>query len=362
METNGLASDADDLLSISIFKPDDLKIYNRFLPLELNDEVLTTQINGITARDLKDRQPLDQQEVDRVIREFELQDRQILTYGTLDEKFLRSYFSRKNLKGFEVLKFYNFKQDILSPRTTHGAVSKDNLCIMMGIDHVQKVHTAENDCILEWELFKKMNGQKMLMIGNRFYRVEKGYRIPAQYLRTYPNVKYAVKGLPRLKAKTELVWQQQFYTDCEEHGIKEELMSRFKTLACHPWEFLEENEKKLSAVGVLEQIPQTQTLLGVPHISENLSQKLDEIAAKITEELFCNDKMYSYELITDDQMYAIQDISSNSIILDIREDITDLARIRDEMKFKSLGRECYGLLIHQETEIVTFSLVHLQFQ
>ena len=39
VETNGLSSIKDDLLSISIYKPDDGKIYDRFLPLELSDEV-----------------------------------------------------------------------------------------------------------------------------------------------------------------------------------------------------------------------------------------------------------------------------------------------------------------------------------
>ena len=34
VETNGLSSENDDLLSISIYKPDDQKIFNKFLPLE----------------------------------------------------------------------------------------------------------------------------------------------------------------------------------------------------------------------------------------------------------------------------------------------------------------------------------------
>ena len=54
VETNGLSSIRDDLLSISIFKPDDNKIYDRFLPLELSNEVETTYINGITKEMLKE--------------------------------------------------------------------------------------------------------------------------------------------------------------------------------------------------------------------------------------------------------------------------------------------------------------------
>lgn len=47
VETNGLSSLKHDLLSISIYKPDDNKTYDRFLPLELNSFVETYWINGI---------------------------------------------------------------------------------------------------------------------------------------------------------------------------------------------------------------------------------------------------------------------------------------------------------------------------
>ena len=63
VETNGLSSLNDDLLSISIYKPDENKMYNRFLPLELNGDVYTTYINGITKKDLKGKQPLSQKEI-----------------------------------------------------------------------------------------------------------------------------------------------------------------------------------------------------------------------------------------------------------------------------------------------------------
>ena len=52
VETNGLSSLNDDLLSISIYQPDTQKIYNRFFPLELGRNVYTTHINGITKKDL----------------------------------------------------------------------------------------------------------------------------------------------------------------------------------------------------------------------------------------------------------------------------------------------------------------------
>ena len=112
VETNGLSSLRDDLLSISLYKPDDKKIYNRFLPLELAEDVYTTNINGINSDMLKGRLQLNQEEFDNLIKEFELEKRIILTYGNIDEKFLKNYLKRKSIKGFEKLKFYNFKHDI----------------------------------------------------------------------------------------------------------------------------------------------------------------------------------------------------------------------------------------------------------
>ena len=91
VETNGLSSLRDDLLSISLYQPDTQKMHNRFLPLELNGDVYTTHINGITKKDLKKATPLTQDEVNALIDEFDLCNRTILTYGSLDEKFIKNY-------------------------------------------------------------------------------------------------------------------------------------------------------------------------------------------------------------------------------------------------------------------------------
>ena len=149
VETNGLSSVYDDLLSISIYKPDDNKMYNRFLPLELNSAVYTTYINGIKDEDLKGKEPLSQEEVDNLIKEYELDSRTILTYGNIDEKFIKNYFKRKKLRGFSLFTFYNFKHDIISSSFSGGNITKDNLCNLYGIGNVQKVHTGSNDCLLE---------------------------------------------------------------------------------------------------------------------------------------------------------------------------------------------------------------------
>ena len=50
IETNGLNSEKDDILSISFYLPDEQKEYTRFLPLELNPSINPSafSINRIT--------------------------------------------------------------------------------------------------------------------------------------------------------------------------------------------------------------------------------------------------------------------------------------------------------------------------
>ena len=59
VETNGLSSIYEDLLSVSIYKPDTDEYYDRFFPLELQSSVWTTKINGITSEMLKGKKAFD---------------------------------------------------------------------------------------------------------------------------------------------------------------------------------------------------------------------------------------------------------------------------------------------------------------
>lgn len=89
VETNGLSSRRHDLLSISIFKPDDNKKYIKFLPLDLNDDIFTTKINGIKKSDLKNATHLTQEDFDEIIINFELEKRTILHYLNLVVSLLK---------------------------------------------------------------------------------------------------------------------------------------------------------------------------------------------------------------------------------------------------------------------------------
>ena len=96
VETNGLSSLRDDLLSISLYQPDTQKMYNRFLPLELNGDVYTTHINGITKKDLKRATPLTQDEVNALIDAFVGYREMLVPIQTDMHEFLETYGALKN--------------------------------------------------------------------------------------------------------------------------------------------------------------------------------------------------------------------------------------------------------------------------
>ena len=198
-----MSSHKHDLLSISIFKPDDNKKYIKFLPLDLNDDIFTTKINGIKKSNLKNAVHLTQQEFDEIVINFELEKRTILHYGSLDCKFIKNYLKRKNIQGFNKLNFFNFKKNIISSRFTEVDLSKDNICKAFKIKGIKKVHSSINDCILEWQLFCKLNNRKIFVNENVLYWYSSEYITQASYLTTYTNFKHHI-----LVPKIKLDWKK----------------------------------------------------------------------------------------------------------------------------------------------------------
>lgn len=374
VETNGLSSLNCDLLSISIYKPDNEKIYDRLLPLELNSDVYTTYINGIKKKDLKNAKELTQKDVDNVIKEFELDKRTILTYGNLDERFIKNYFKRKKLKGFEKLKFYNFKHDIISSKYSGGNVTKDNLCELYNIENVKKIHNGVNDCILEWQLFKKMNENKLLITNNYVYELNNDYIIPVSYLTTYPNFKYCVDELPKFDINLEEIKKIQIKNDKMKkfdtniNGITIEHI--INTLLCvnkiDSVEFLLENKRKLNYIGKLPsifdeidiQLNRDGTVSAINEkdneIVEKINKSIEELRKNITplinflkKDIFKNKEILSQELVVsqDKKVFALCDLSNDVSVMEIKTFMPKIENIKYQLYYESKGRECYLLYI-----------------
>lgn len=219
VETNGLTVDYD-LLSISLFMPDTGKKYERYLPPEKNKKVLSeaSAINGITDEMVIDKKPMDQVEWDALVNEFELDKREILHYGKIDQTFIKYYLLEHGIKGFSKLTFHNIKRHFLTNSFSSGEYSKDNLCRGLGIEGVKEVHNGLNDCILEWKLFDKIDGGFVLCLrlGDwqmGMYKLTDKYYIPASRIRYFPNMKYAV-NLPDLKVDFQEIFSLDLSKKC----------------------------------------------------------------------------------------------------------------------------------------------------
>lgn len=373
VETNGLSSLRDDLLSISIYKPDDRKMYDRFLPLELAKKVFTTHINGITKNDLKGTIPLKQKEVNELIQTFELDKRVILTFGSLDEKFIKNYFRRKNLYGFEKMSFYNFKKDIISSRFSGGNVTKDNLCNLFGIKNVQEVHTGANDCVLEWELFKKINGKKLFITGDNVFEMNNDYIIPVSYLSSHPNLKLYIGDLPNILFEQKIIKEfevhsekiKKFPTNFNGMTVEHLINTQLHVKKIDSRSFLYANKSKLKYIGVLPSaydiVPMSfnkdGTITAVRKQDKRMEQEINSFIQAIkkeiqpmiqfiAEDIFHGQDIASQELVVhpENKILALCDLSTPDTVMEIKTNYTmNIYNIKEQLYYESKGRECYLL-------------------
>lgn len=373
VETNGLSSLRDDLLSISIYKPDDGKLYDRFLPLELAKKVFTTHINGITKNDLKGATPLTQKEVNELIQTFELDKRVILTFGSLDEKFIKNYFKRKHLHGFEKMSFYNFKKDIISSRFSGGNVTKDNLCTLFKIENVQDIHTSANDCVLEWELFKKIEGKKLFITDDKVFEMNNDYIVPVSYLSSHPNLKSYVGNLPNVLFEQEIIRRfeihsqkiKKFPTNFNGMTVEHLINTLLHVEKIDSFPFLSANKSKLKYIGVLpsayEIVPMSfnkdGTVTAIRKQDKQMEKEINSFVQAIKKEIqpmiqfiavdiFHGQNISSQELVIHPQnkILALCDLSTPDTVMEIKTNYTmNIYNIKEQLYYEANGRECYLL-------------------
>lgn len=394
VETNGLSSTRDDLLSISIYKPDTGESFDRFLPLELNEYVKTTDINGIETEALAGLLPLSQDEVNEIIERFELRRRTILTYGNLDAKFITKYFLRHNLEGLEYFAFYNFKHEIISSRFSEGNITKDNLCKLYGIKNIQDVHSGYNDCILEWKLFEKMNGQRLLITNNKVFEFNDEYIVPVSYIASHPNMKYYIQEQIKINCGFETVFslpifddrfirfQSNFNGEIIEHVIN----SMLDVQNMDSREFAVENKKKMKYLGELpskiDVVPmvfnsngsvtatRNQDVLLAKRINENvaiLKRTIRPLVAFIKQVIFDNSPVKSQELVVypEKKIMARCDLSNENAVLEIKTvSGQKIENFAEQLYYESNGRQCYILQLDWKgfPENIAFNISKVSFE
>lgn len=378
VETNGLKSKRDDLLSISFYKPDDGKEYSKFLPLELNRKIFTTRINGITEKDLLGASALTQREFDRIVEEFELEKRTILYYAgkNFDGNFLKEYMKRHRIVGFEKLKFQNIKRNIISSRYSYGNITKDNLCILFKIADVKDVHNSLNDCKLEWQLFEKMDGYFYLVTEggseDNVFRLNNEYIIPASLLSSHPNLSKVLSERPYIECNSILVksfeidarGMEKFHTNFTGMTIEHLINTLLNVEKQDSTEFLMKNKMKLDFIGKIPNAVETVPMIFNPDgtitavhnkdkemekrinaTNNNLKEQIEPLIDYIKSEIFKNEHILSQELVvdSDNNILALCDLSTSKAILEIKTNNSDSLAYKEQFFYEAKGRDIYHL-------------------
>jgi len=376
IETNGLYVD-DDILSISIYKPDDGALFNKYLPLERSKQLnpSASAVNGITNSDLVGATPLMQHDVNELINKFELDKRIILTYSDFDKRMLKHYFLRKRLYGFDSLNFYNFKCDVISSRYSEGNVTKDNLCALYGIGNVQRIHSSLNDCVLEWQLFEKMDGKKLIITDNNVFEMNDDYIIPISYFSSHPNLEKHVPNFPYVKIETQFAKRfeirgngiNKFESNINGLLIEHLINTMLKVEKQDSRPFLLANKSKLRFLGTLpskiHEIPlffkedgtvreiNPQDKAKVKEFNKSilkLKAQLTSVVEFISHEIFDDKRIMSQELVIhkEDNILALCDLSTENAVLEIKTSCkADAFMYRNQLFYESNGRKCFLLQI-----------------
>ena len=386
VETNGLRSKEHDLLSISLYKPDDGKEYNRFLPLDLNEGVYTTHINGISECDLEGKPHLSQVELDELFEVFELDRRTILHFGGKDDLFLKNYFARHGLFGYNRMHFFNFKRMICSTKFSDGSLTKDRLCEMFGIEGVTSVHSGANDCRLEWKLFEAFDGHYLLATMKAFHWqisvLDPEYVVPVSYLETFPNLSrlyerphigFEMQEIYRLNVSGDSIrrFESNFSGKTIEYLINVMLGAEMQDNSA----FLRSNYQKNRLLGRMRHDTRPVFVDFNPDgtvavLREEDNQRERELNAALTEmkqqlaplveyihgDIFVGANIVAQELVVNEEMriMALCDFSSDTAVLEVKTSSLDPEQYAEQLYYESKGRKTYLLTMEWGTGSVDF--------
>ena len=399
VETNGLNSMQDDLLSISIYRPDDGKEYDKFLPLDLNRKVYTTEFNGITKQDLEGATHLNQEAFDELVEDFDLNNRTILIYEGryFDKTFLKNYMRRHNIKGIEKLNFQNIKRQILSPAFSTGNLTKDNFCALFGIKDIPEVHHGLNDCKLEWELFKRMDGDYYLVTEDKLtpndniFKLNDDYLMPASFLYSHPNVKKFLTNRPYIECESKLIktfeikskYIQKFPTNFNGITIENLINKMLNVDEQNNAYFLQKNKMKLDYIGKIPNNKEiVETILkgdGTVEMKGKKNKKLEKeinnlildlkkqigpLVEYIKYSIFDGEHITSQELVIDEEnkILALCDLSTKDAVLEIKTNSEPTEKYKEQLFYESDGRKTYHLRMLWVTNINTFRIDKIIFE
>lgn len=318
--------------------------------------------------------------MDALFHDFELDHRTILHYGDIDPRFMRDYFARHSLAGFERMHFFNFKRLICSTGYSDGTLTKDNLCEFFGIDGVKETHDSLIDCKLEWELFKKLDGRFLLarIVPNgqhhgmwRLAILNPGYIVPVSYLATFRNLSRIIER-PYIRCDSEDVFSLEisgqdvlrFPTNSSGMIIENLLNALVGVTKANNIEFLMENSAKNELLGYMPSsisfIPMSLNSDGTVTATrkedreyekrliamiEQVRSQLEPLARFISDEVFHGSPVTSQELVVNDELgiLSLCDLSTDDAVLEIKTSKCDPQRYAEQLYYEANGRTSYLL-------------------
>ena len=385
LETNGLRTKNDDILSISIYDPQSGLCYNRFLPLDLQPIVLTTWINGIKTSDLSRCDHLTQEELDELISRFKLKERRLFVYsggnGSFDITFLKNYCKRHNLVGLDDLQPVNIKNLLPDPGFGYdGFKTKDNYCKLFGVEGIQNIHSGANDCLLEWKLFECLIRNKPFFNNGNLYSFSDNYIVPVTYLIHQPllrqykkiDIKY-ILGIPKLvysyKYPNSAVRKmRRFPTNITGISLENALYSLINPISKKDIEFLSANKSNCKFLGRLEsnlnEIPivplDDGTIQSLNPLNDEYVNDVNDVAEVfikysaepvnfIKSRIFSNKSINREEIIISDdgKILSVCDLSNDEAVLEIKTGSVTANGVHDRFDFEHLRNE-YALQLYYE--------------
>ncbi len=246
---------------------------------------------------------------------------------------------------------------------------------MFGIEGVTDIHSGENDCLLEWQLFQKIEGRTLLAIDSAYgrtniYSMTPDYVIPISYLR-FPNLKKLL-DLPYVQYNTEEVYRlsikgrliKRFPSNFSGVTIEHLINSMLHVKKVDSSAFLTENKRKLGYVGCINRfiidVPlvfnQDGTVSEVLQRDKELVSDLNTATLELKKrvlpliefvqnEIFGGSPILSQELSIDNahNVLALCDLSNESAILEIKTMAVDMESCKEQLFYEARGRESYIL-------------------
>ena len=389
VETNGIRTKFDDLLSISIYDPTTGLCYNRFFPLHLQPIILNTFIHGISDQTLEDSTHITQEELDQIIDYFQLRNKIILSFsggkGTFDQNFFRNYCKRHQAEGFDVLQFENIKNKLPSPGWGFsGQMTKDNLCRLFQIDGIKSLHSGINDCVLEWKLYEKIASANYFFHNGNLYKYHPEYILPITYLNQNPGLEKSINiSVPFIDGCFETVFSyslpdevlpnlKKFPTNITGIALENAIKFILNVKGEDNISFLAQNKSKIEYIGSLESqfidIPMTQQSDGllkaqnsrdieyveqINQVTKCIMENISPVIEFIVNHIFVDEQIKGQELVIspDRKILALCDFSSPTSIMEMKtfdiknEDKTNLYR---QLYYQSNGREIYIMTFNFE--------------